>query len=112
MRHRGLPPPDPRATWPVRFRFVEATDLAFAGIARQLELLDAGEVGSRELTQLYLDRIERIDPQLNAYRRVLGESALAEADAADAARAKGGAGRCSASRSRTRTTSRSPARWR
>jgi amidase len=58
-------------------------DLAFAGIARQAELLRANEISSRELTRLYLDRIERFDRDLNAFRVVLGERALAEAEDAD-----------------------------
>src|SRR4051794_7066194 len=45
-----------------------------------------GEVSSRELVELYLERIERFDPQLNAYRVVMAERALAEADQADARR--------------------------
>jgi amidase len=36
-----------------------------------------------ELVQLYLDRIERLAPQLNAYRAVFAERALAEASQAD-----------------------------
>jgi amidase len=63
---------------------VDSTELAFAGIARQAELIRAGEVSSRELVELYLERIERIDPKLNAFVRVLGERALADADQADA----------------------------
>jgi amidase len=63
---------------------VDKVDLAFAGLARQAELIQAGEVSSRELVELYLERIERIDPQLNSYRVVMGERALAEADQADA----------------------------
>ena len=39
---------------------------------------------SPELVQLYLDRIERLDPQLNSFRVVLGEQALAEAEQAQA----------------------------
>jgi amidase len=66
------------------------TDLAFAGLARQAELLRAGEVSSRELVELYLERIARLDVRLRAYRVVLAEAALAEADAADARRAAGG----------------------
>jgi amidase len=62
---------------------VEATDLAFAGIARQAELVRAGEVSARELTELYLARIERLEPLLRSYRVVLAEQALAAADAAD-----------------------------
>ena len=62
---------------------MDAADLAFAGLARQAELVRAGEVSSRELTELYLDRIARLDPRLNAFRVVLAEEALANADAAD-----------------------------
>lgn len=59
-----------------------AEDLAFAGVARQGELLGAGEVTPRELVELYLERIERINPKLNAFVSVRAEAALAEADAA------------------------------
>ena len=38
---------------------MDAADLAFAGIARQAELIAAGEVSSRELVELYLERIGR-----------------------------------------------------
>jgi amidase len=65
---------------------MEAADVAFAGVARQAELVRAGEVSSRELVELYLERIERLDPKLNAFRVVMGERALAEADQADARR--------------------------
>ena len=63
---------------------MDAVDLAFAGIARQAELIAAGEVSSRELVELYLERIERYDGELNAFRVVLGERARLEADQADA----------------------------
>jgi amidase len=65
---------------------MDPTDLAFAGIARQAELIAAGEVSSHELVDLYLERIWRLDRQLNAFRVVLAEQALAEADWADARR--------------------------
>jgi amidase len=68
---------------------VDALDLAFAGVVRQAELVRAGEVSSRELVELYLERIERIDPELNSYRKVMGERALADAAQADARRAGG-----------------------
>src|SRR5918998_4366788 len=68
---------------------MEPEGLAFAGIARQAELIRAGEVSSRELVELYLERIERIDPQLNSFRVVLAERALADADQADSRRAAG-----------------------
>ena len=67
------------------------SDLAFAGLARQAELVRAGEVSSRELVELYLERIARLDPHLRAYRVVLADEALAAADAADARRAAGDA---------------------
>jgi amidase len=69
---------------------MDADDLAFAGAARQAQLIADGEVSSRELVQTCLDRIERLEPQLNAFRVVLAERALAEADQADARRKGGG----------------------
>jgi amidase len=68
---------------------VDSTELAFAGLSRQAELVRAGEVSSRELVELYLARIERIDPQLNSFRAVFAERALADADQADSRRAAG-----------------------
>ncbi len=68
---------------------MEPEELAFAGAARQAELIRAGEVSSRELVELYLERIERLGPKVNAFTEVLGERALAEADAADARRSGG-----------------------
>jgi amidase len=59
-------------------------DLAFAGAAKQAEMVRAGEVSPTELVQLCLDRIARIDPQLNSFRKVLGERALLEAEQAEA----------------------------
>ncbi|HTA15627.1 MAG TPA: amidase family protein, partial [Solirubrobacteraceae bacterium] len=69
---------------------MDATDLAFTGIAGQAQMIARGEVSSRELVELYLKRIERFDGQLNAFRVVLAERALLEADQADARRGAGG----------------------
>ena len=69
---------------------MDAIDLAFAGIAAQARLVAAGEVSSRELLELYLARIERHDPSLNAFRIVFAERARLEADQADARRGAGG----------------------
>jgi amidase len=58
-------------------------DLAFAGIARQAALLRDGEVTSSRLVDLYLGRIERINPRLNAFTDVFvdrARDAAAEAD--------------------------------
>lgn len=65
---------------------MDPVDLAYAGIARQAQLIADGEISSRELTEMYLRRIERLDTELNAFRIVLGERALMEADQADARR--------------------------
>lgn len=45
--------------------------------------LRAGKFASRELTQTYLERIEKLNPRLNAFLHVAGERALNEAAAAD-----------------------------
>ncbi len=66
---------------------MDATELAFAGLVRQAELVRSGEVSPRELVELHLERIERYDPQLNALRVVFAERALAEAEQAAARRA-------------------------
>jgi amidase len=65
---------------------VDKVDLAFAGLARQAELIRAGDVSARELVELYLERIERLDPQLNCFRVVMAERAVADAAQADARR--------------------------
>jgi amidase len=62
---------------------MDSTELAFSGIVRQAAVVRAGDVSSRELVELYLERIERLDPKLNAFRTVMAEKALADADAAD-----------------------------
>jgi amidase len=67
-------------------------DLAFAGMARQAELVQAGKVSPRELVSLYLARIERMDPKLDAFRVVTAERAQAEAAEAERRRAAGEGG--------------------
>ncbi|MFO8152769.1 Asp-tRNA(Asn)/Glu-tRNA(Gln) amidotransferase subunit GatA [Thioalkalivibrio sp.] len=57
-----------------------------SGWARRLQ---AGEISSRELTELYLDRIDRLDPGINSFVTVTREQALAAADAADQRLAQG-----------------------
>jgi amidase len=62
---------------------MDEVELAYAGIARQAELIRSREVSSRELVEVCLSRIERIEPKLNAFRVVLAERARDEADEAD-----------------------------
>lgn len=59
-------------------------ELAFVGAAKQAEMVRAGEVSPKELVQLSLDRIARLDPELNAFRKVFAEKALLEAEQAEA----------------------------
>jgi amidase len=58
-------------------------NVAFAGAARIAEMVRAKEVSPTELVELYLDRIARFEPELNAYRVVLGEQARADAKRAE-----------------------------
>jgi amidase len=69
---------------------MNSAHLAFAGAARQAELVRDGEVSSRELVELYLERIERLQPELNCFSRVMAERALADAQQADGRRGVGG----------------------
>ena len=65
---------DSTATWPAH---------------RLAAAIAGGELGSRELLELYLDRIERLGPPINAVVTLDTERALAAASAADDARARG-----------------------
>ena len=65
-------------TEPTQLTLVEAADA-----------VRAGRVSARELTQACLQRIERLQPKLNAFISIDAADALAAADAADAARARG-----------------------
>ena len=58
-------------------------------ISQLTDKLAQGELTSREATQACLDRIAAVDGQLNAFLSHDLEDALAQADAADAARAAG-----------------------
>nr|WP_042182972.1 amidase [Kibdelosporangium sp. MJ126-NF4]CEL15262.1 amidase [Kibdelosporangium sp. MJ126-NF4]CTQ95697.1 amidase [Kibdelosporangium sp. MJ126-NF4] len=55
----------------------------FVGLRRTAELVAAGVTSSAELVAEVLDRIEKSQPTLNAFRRLRREAALAEAAAAD-----------------------------
>jgi Asp-tRNA(Asn)/Glu-tRNA(Gln) amidotransferase A subunit family amidase len=63
----------------VRSRMMSA-DLAYAGLARQAQLVREGDVTARELVELSLERIERLDPKLNAFAAVYAEQARRQAE--------------------------------
>ena len=63
--------------------------VAFAGVGGQADLVRRGEVSARELVELVLGRIERLDRELNAFGAVYAERALLEASQADARRRAG-----------------------
>jgi aspartyl-tRNA(Asn)/glutamyl-tRNA(Gln) amidotransferase subunit A len=48
-----------------------------------ISILRAGDVSSREVTQFFLDRIERLEPHLHAFLTLTPEKALSQADIAD-----------------------------
>jgi amidase len=57
---------------------------AFLPATEQARLVRSGDLSSVELVRLYLERIERLDPELNAFVTVRGEEALEEARERDA----------------------------
>ena len=58
-------------------------ELAFLSAVEQARLVRHGEVSSTELVTASLERIERIDPTLNAFVTVCGDEALATAASID-----------------------------
>ncbi len=54
-------------------------ELAFLPATEQARLVREGQVSPVELVQLYLERIERLDPELGSYVTISGDEALAEA---------------------------------
>jgi len=62
---------------------MDDTDLAFASIEEVGKLFRKRELSPVELTKLMLARIERLNPQLNAYLTVTAEVALAQAKKAE-----------------------------
>ena len=61
------------------------------GAVELAKLISDREVSSREVVQAHLDRVEAVNPHLNAIVRLLPDEALAAADAADRAVADGSA---------------------
>ena len=64
------------------------SELHDLGLTQTIKGLRGGKFSSKELTQTYLERIEKLNPQLNAFLHVAGERALKDAAAADKKLAK------------------------
>ncbi len=60
---------------------MDAADLAFTPALDQAELIRRREVSPLELTELYLRRIERLNPQLGSYFVVMADQAISDAQA-------------------------------
>jgi amidase len=58
-----------------------ATDLLYRPVTELAASVRSGEITARELVQASLDRIEEVNPQVNAFVDVFAEDALAEAGA-------------------------------
>lgn len=56
------------------------SDLMFRSAIELADMVRAGEFSARELVQTSLDRIEELNPELNAFVQIDGERALATAD--------------------------------
>ncbi|RED38442.1 aspartyl/glutamyl-tRNA(Asn/Gln) amidotransferase subunit A [Rhodopseudomonas thermotolerans] len=69
---------------------MSASNPALLTLTEVAEAIAAKKLSSREVTQACLDRIAQAQPKLNAFMAIEPESALAAADAADAALAKRG----------------------
>jgi len=64
-------------------------DVVFRPAVALAKALRAGELGSRELLEQYISRVERLNPKVNAVVAVDLERARRRADEADAARKRG-----------------------
>ena len=62
---------------------MQDTDLLYTPAWQLRQLLDERKVSSVELTELYLRRIEHLNPKLNAFLTVTGDEAKASAQSAD-----------------------------
>ena len=63
--------------------------IAFESAVQLAERIRNKDISSRELTELYIERIEKYDDQINAVVVRTFDEARAAADAADAALARG-----------------------
>ena len=61
----------------------DETDIAYASVREQAHWIRTGRITSRRLTQIYLNRIERLAPDLYCYITVTADHALAQAAESD-----------------------------
>lgn len=66
-----------------------AEDIAFASVKQQARWMTAGQITSRELTDIYLSRIEKFGDLLECFVTVTADVARDQADQADRERATG-----------------------
>ena len=91
---------------------MNAADLAFAPAWKVRDMVASKEVSPRELVDLFLDRIQSLDPKLNSYLTVTADLARETAAEAEAAVARGddlGPSTASPSPSRTWSSPRASA---
>jgi len=62
---------------------MSAAELLFRPVTELADAVRSGELSARELVQTSLDRIEALNPQVNAFVDVFAEEALAEAEAVE-----------------------------
>lgn len=79
-----------RLSWSqsTKLPLISESELPFTSLATQASLLAAKELSSRELTDMYLKRLQTYDPMLKCVVTMLEEHARQAADAADARRAR------------------------
>ncbi len=82
-RAAGRPGRDPRGPAPPSTRPADPTDLAFQPVSVLSELVRTRKVSSRELTELYLARLRRHDPQLSCVITYTDDLARRQAERAD-----------------------------
>ena len=87
---------------------MNSTDIAFADAAEQARMLATGTVTSTAFTELYLERIARLNAELGAYSVVLAETARTEAAAAQQRLDEANLDRCWVCLSPYKTTSTMP----
>ena len=70
---------------------MDEKQLAFTPAWKQRDMIASGEISPVELTELYLRRIDNLNPKLNAYLTVVGDMAMGWAKEAEAAVQRGDA---------------------